>query len=401
MINQNESLSSFEIEKIKKEFINNLFYFKTTDYGIGAFSNFLNLHIFQLQAATQENRLKTLKKRKIMFIQHELRDLNYSISIEEINEEIDFYYEIAKSLYKRKDKKEILKFIKTKLNENKDLQEKFKKEVSNPVEYFKRLNTDEIFLKKVYNNVCLFVGRNKENHIIPNPFFNVESKKEEIKRNIKISKNNARHKAIFNFHKENKISFLTLTLAHYNKNGIVSKQTKDLITTTKLVKIFIKKLKILYTNFLKKTKNKEQIKNKLKKFKYFIASQQQKNKTWHFHIMFNVDLLKIFDYTNIMICKKGLKPASEFLENDEYYRENKNKYQNQGWKKITDENLIIPCIFKLWADIVQEQLPYLKKLNPRAQNLQIFYKQKEKETLKHEIKECYLKKTIVKKTSQF
>ncbi len=124
--------------------------------------------------------------------------------------------------------------------------------------------------------------------------------------------------------------------------------------------------------------------------------------------MFNIDLLKIFDYTDVMICKNGSKPASEFLENDEYYKENKNKYKNQGWKRTTDKNLIIPNIFKLWADVVQEQLPQLKKLNPRAQNLQIFEEQtriikkngvkKElKETIKYEIEECYLKKTTVKK----
>uniref|UniRef100_UPI00254A1925 hypothetical protein n=1 Tax=Candidatus Phytoplasma sp. AldY-WA1 TaxID=2852100 RepID=UPI00254A1925 len=276
LINQNESLSSFEIKKINKEFHSNLFYFKTTNYGIGAYFNSLNLHSFQIQAAMQENRLKALKKRKIMFIQHELRDLDYSLSIEDINEEIDFYYEIANDLYKKKDKKEIIKFIKNKLNENKDLQEKFKKQVLNSIEYFKKLNTDEIFLKKIYKNVCLYVKRNKENEIYPNPLFNVESKKEEIKRNIKISKNNARYKAINNFHEENKISWLTLTLAHHNKNGLVSKETKDLTITTKLVKNFIKKLKYLYTNFLKKTYiNKEVIKTKLKEFKYFIASQQQ------------------------------------------------------------------------------------------------------------------------------
>ncbi|WP_284928824.1 hypothetical protein [Candidatus Phytoplasma sp. AldY-WA1] len=48
------------------------------------------------------------------------------------------------------------------------------------------------------------------------PLFNVESKKIEIKK-IVASKNNARFKAIKNFHEENKISWLTLTLAHHNK----------------------------------------------------------------------------------------------------------------------------------------------------------------------------------------
>jgi hypothetical protein len=258
-----------------REFHSNLFYIKTTNYGTGAFFNGLNLHSFQQQISMQENVQKLKKNRKIMFIQHELRALDLSLSKEYINENIEIYNKIAKELYKRKDKKEIINFIKTKLNENKALQERFKKEVSNPVEYFKKLNTDEIYLKKIYKNVCFNVKRNKENEIYPNPLFNIKTKKEEIKRNIRISKNNARFKAINNFHEEKKISFLTLTLAHHNKNGLRSKETKDLTTTTKLVKIFIKKLKKLYTNFLKKTNNKEETKIKLKEFKYFIASQQQ------------------------------------------------------------------------------------------------------------------------------
>jgi hypothetical protein len=40
---------------------------------------------------------------------------------------------------------------------------------------------------------------------------------DDVKRNIRISKNNARFKAIKNFHEENKISWLTLTLTHHNK----------------------------------------------------------------------------------------------------------------------------------------------------------------------------------------
>ncbi|WP_284928371.1 hypothetical protein [Candidatus Phytoplasma sp. AldY-WA1] len=191
LINQNESLSSFEIEKIKKEFYSNLFYFKTTNYGIGAFSNFLNLHIFQLQAAMQKNRLKTLKKRKIMFIQHELKDLDYSFSISEIKNNFEYLHEIANKLYQQKDKIEILNFIKNKIKENKDLQEFFKNEVSNSDEYFLILKNNDKVLKKVYKNICIHVKRNKEGHIYPKPF-TIKSKIVDIKRNIRASKNNAR-----------------------------------------------------------------------------------------------------------------------------------------------------------------------------------------------------------------
>ncbi|WP_284928543.1 hypothetical protein, partial [Candidatus Phytoplasma sp. AldY-WA1] len=203
-----------------------------------------------------------------------------------------------------------------------------------------------------------------------------------------------------------KISWLTITLAHHNKDGTISKKVKDLTTAKKLVKIFIKKLKYLYTKELKKTYNKEETKIKLKEFKYFIASQLQTKprkdgtipNVWHFHIMFNIDLLKIFGATNQMMCqKKGLKINSEFLENEEYYKKNSKKYTPEnGWYKSNNKHLIIPHIFKVWADVVKKQLPQLKKLNPRSQNLQIFKKQN-KQTIKKEIKMCSLKTSFLKK----
>lgn len=47
--------------------------------------------------------------------------------------------------------------------------------------------------------------------------------------------------------------------------------------------------------------------------------------------------------------------------------------------------------FKLWADIVKDNLLNLKKLNPHSQNLKVFYKNKE-QTNKLAINECKLKK---------
>jgi len=397
LINQNKSLSIFEIEQIIKEYYNGLFYFKTTDYGIGAYSNCIPLNIFQASTAHQDRRLQRIKERNIAFIQNNLSLEGYNLSSVDIEKDFERYYEIANDLYKKKDKKEILKFIKTKIKENKDLQEQFKNKLLNPDEYFLKLKNDEKSLKKVYKDICTYVKRNKEGHIYPNPF-TIESKMEDIKRNIKISKINARFKVIYNFHEENKISWLTLTLAHHNKNGTDSNETKDLTTAKKIVKIFMKKLIYLYTKKLKKKYNKEETKTKLKEFKYFIPSQQQQNGTWHFHIMFNIDLLKIFGATNKMLCqKKGRTFNSEFLENKEYYKENAKKYTKEnGWYTSSNEYLIIPHIFKIWADVVQKALPQLKKLSPRAQNLQIFTKQNKK-TIKKEIKECYLKKTFLKK----
>uniref|UniRef100_UPI00037BE14A hypothetical protein n=1 Tax=Italian clover phyllody phytoplasma TaxID=1196420 RepID=UPI00037BE14A len=236
------------------------------------------------------------------------------------------------------------------------------------------------------------------------PSLNLESKIEDIKRNLKQSKINARFKAIYNFAEEQKISWLTLTLPHHNANGSLSKEVKNYDQTHQLVKKFINKLRYEYRQILhQKGFKKDKIIKFLKKFKYFIASQiQTKNNrnVWHFHIMFNIDLLKIFGFTNEMMCqKKGLINNSEFLENKEYYEKYQHRYNNKnGWKKVKSKNLIIPNVFKLWADIINNEkgLSNLKRLNPRSQNLQVF---KSNAKIKLEINECQLKQSICKEDS--
>ncbi len=105
LINKNQSLSIFEKEKFIKEFCNNLFFFKTTDYGIGAYSNCLPLHIYQLSTAHQQKRLQNINERKIIFIQHELRALGFSLSTVDIEKDFKYYYNIANNLFQQKDKK--------------------------------------------------------------------------------------------------------------------------------------------------------------------------------------------------------------------------------------------------------------------------------------------------------
>ncbi|MGL9687715.1 MAG: hypothetical protein ACQBVK_02920, partial [Candidatus Phytoplasma sp. TWB_XP] len=49
-----------------------------------------------------------------------------------------------------------------------------------------------------------------------------------------------------------------------------------------------------------------------------------------------------------------------FLQSQKYYVENKDKYNsNNGWFEQENKNLIIPNVFKLWADIVRNNLPNL------------------------------------------
>ncbi|MGZ3139708.1 hypothetical protein PSOLA_00440 [Candidatus Phytoplasma solani] len=400
LINENKILSNFKKEKIKKHFQNNLFFFKTTDFGLGCVSNFIDLHLYRLISAMQDARLRNIKKRKISFIQHELKDFGYNFSIYDISNDFDYFLKLATFYYEIKDSKEIINFIKEKIKKIEIL-----KNYNFPNEYYDFLEKNPIKLKKQYMSICEILGRNKENEIVSKPI-NIESKIVDIKRNIRKSKNNARFKAIYNFSNENKISWLTLTLAHHNSNGTLSKDVKDLITTKKLVKKFITKLRFIYKQYLKQKRyDNNDIAKYLQKFKYFIASQlQTKNQrdVWHFHIMFNIDLLRIFGFTNKMMCqKKGLLNNSEFLESKEYYYDRPQKYNiDNGWSISQDKNLIIPNVFKLWADIVKDNLPNLKKLNPRSQNLQVFYKDKEI-TKKIEINECKTTKTFIKKDISF
>lgn len=133
-------------------------------------------------------------------------------------------------------------------------------------------------------------------------------------------------------------------------------------------------------------------------FKSLKVTQIQQSKVIHFHFLFNVNLLKMFGYDNkVMFQRKGLLFNTEFYQNPEYYQKNQAKYNtHNGWFFQQNKNLIIPLVTKWWADIVNHHLPSLKKLNPRSQNLQIFTKGKNNETIKQEINECFLKTTIVK-----
>ncbi len=65
LINESK-MSTFEKEEIKKYF-NNLFFFKTTDYDIGAFSNSFSLHIFQSSTGMQLRRSENLKKENYVY----------------------------------------------------------------------------------------------------------------------------------------------------------------------------------------------------------------------------------------------------------------------------------------------------------------------------------------------
>ncbi|MGL9687608.1 MAG: hypothetical protein ACQBVK_02350, partial [Candidatus Phytoplasma sp. TWB_XP] len=120
-------------------------------------------------------------------------------------------------------------------------------------EYYLYLQKNPQKLKKFYKQICEILTMNKDKFIS----MNIESKVRDIKKNIRQSKNNARMKAIFNFSNEEKISWLTLTLSHHNNNGTISKDVKDLLTTKKLVKKIITKLRNRYIEYL----NKQNLKN--------------------------------------------------------------------------------------------------------------------------------------------
>nr|WP_017192117.1 hypothetical protein [Milkweed yellows phytoplasma] len=392
----NKFLSNFEKEQIIKHYENNLFFFKTTDYGTGCFSKFFSLHLYRLLSGMQENRIKNLYETKAAFINYELNlkginkittyydhDLRKYVNNVD-NDQLALLYSQAKKQFQMRNKQEILIFLeKTYLDKN----------IILPKNVLKQLFNDDKKLQKFYEDTCFIIDNDKNDNSFLNPSFNLASKIEDIKRNLKQSKTNARFKAIYNFAEEQKISWLTLTLPHHNANGSLSKEVKNYDQTHQLVKKFINKLRYEYRQILhQKGFKKDKIIEFLKEFKYFIASQiQTKNNrnVWHFHIMFNIDLLKIFGFTNEMMCqKKGLINNSEFLENKTYYEKHQHRYNNKnGWKKVKSKNLIIPNVFKLWADIVNNDkgLSNLKRLNPRSQNLQVF---KSNAKIKLEINEC-------------
>ncbi|MGL9687374.1 MAG: hypothetical protein ACQBVK_01045 [Candidatus Phytoplasma sp. TWB_XP] len=52
---------------------------------------------------------------------------------------------------------------------------------------------------------------------------------------------------------------------------------------------------------------------------------------------------------------------SEFLEDKKYYQNQSQKYNmKNGWSIINSPSLIVLNVFKLWADIVRDNLPNLK-----------------------------------------
>jgi hypothetical protein len=178
LINKAQFSTLYEKRKFTREFYNNLFFFKTIDYGIGAYSNFIPLRMYQSQSYFQNKRLQNFKDKKIAFIQNELSNTGFNLSTVDIEKNFKDYYKIANDFYKKKDKKEILKFIKTKIKENKNLQEQFKNELLNP-EYFLKLKNDDRLLKKVYKNVCTYIKYNKEGFFVSNSLFTIESKMED------------------------------------------------------------------------------------------------------------------------------------------------------------------------------------------------------------------------------
>ncbi|WEK82113.1 MAG: hypothetical protein PR2021_0390 [Candidatus Phytoplasma pruni] len=86
----NKFLSNFEKEQIVKHYENNLFFFKTTDYGTGCFSKFFSLHLYRLLSGMQENRIKNLYETKAAFI-------NYELNLKGINKITTYYdYDLSK-----------------------------------------------------------------------------------------------------------------------------------------------------------------------------------------------------------------------------------------------------------------------------------------------------------------
>ncbi|PQP79210.1 hypothetical protein C6B37_02335 [Candidatus Phytoplasma phoenicium] len=384
-LQQATHLSFNEQQEIINQFEKNLFVAKEIHFGPNIKSNFYGYHLFELINAMQETRLINLRNRKICFINHELGE-HFLIDEKEMNdkETINSYYLLAKEIFNKKKREEKITFIK----------ENIENLPFSPIsDNYKNLSIKEI--DKIYIDICCVLSPQFKQNLKKNVSLS------NIVRNIETSKKKARLKAIHNFYQENRLSFLTLTLPKHNANGSLSQEVLNLDKIEPLSKLFMKKLRQEMRIYLKQKLN-----YSLSKIKYFMkktfkslkVTQIQQSKVIHFHFLFNVNLLKMFGYDNkVMFQRKGILFNTEFYQNPEYYQKNQAKYNlKNGWFFQQKPHLIVPKVTKWWADIVTNNLPSLKKLNPRSQNLQIFTKGENNITLKQEINECFLKQITVK-----
>ncbi|WEK82534.1 MAG: hypothetical protein PR2021_4680 [Candidatus Phytoplasma pruni] len=169
----NKFLSSFEREQIVKHYENNLFFFKTTDYGTGCFSKFFSLHLYRLLSGMQENRIKNLYETKAAFINYELNlkginkittyyDYDLSKYVNNVdNDQLALLYSQAKKQFQTKNKQEILIFLKKTYLNNKNF--------ILPKHVLKQLSNDDKKLQKFYEDTCLIINNDKND----NSFYNL------------------------------------------------------------------------------------------------------------------------------------------------------------------------------------------------------------------------------------
>ncbi|NWN45818.1 ATP-dependent helicase [Candidatus Phytoplasma pruni] len=405
----------------KKNIDQNLLYLKTKDFKKNAIGKTFSFPVFQNLMAHQNLRNKKTKDKRKILIKVCLNSSYESLKIELTDAYIEEHYDTLK--------KELTKHLQQITRDQ--IINFFEDVIFNPffslygkildtqkteyiINFFvkslkiKTLTKAAFFsyfedikikaLKKLYKELVYYLGfsATMEKVFLPSKHSltyqnDLNEKRRNNKRNLKNSRENAKHKAIFNFVNQPLISFLTLTLPLNNADGSISLETKNIDIMHHLFKFFIKDLRKHYKNYLLfKGKTTNDIKKLLSSFKYFSAFQlTEKNSVWHSHTMFDIDLLKIFGKTHFMysqVNKQGRLLNSEFdkkpgfithkayyISQHDIFKKKKSKYI-KPFKESLLRPLIIPSVFKIWSDVVHKHLPLLKKLNPLAQNLQVFYK---------------------------
>ncbi|MBP5835790.1 rolling circle replication-associated protein [Candidatus Phytoplasma meliae] len=375
-----ETLSAYQsgLEMVVKEYEKRLFYAKSVDYGLGQKVAFMDYSKFNMILDLVQKRKEGIRKHQEYIIYFVERNFGEPWVRGANGKVLDY----RKMTFEQK-----YRHCKNKLNaeENRDKLDyilEYKKltmvEQDNLLQNVRRLNYE-------YQEAIIYNS--------PKRFALIQQQGKDTKRNIMLSKINAFHKAVYNFHTEKVVSFVTLTLAHHNSNGCLSKEVKDLKETKSYFRSFLRLVKKNYAKYLKTTRNynKDQIKEEIKKIKYFVVCELQKAEVWHFHIMINVDLTVLGIDDKMMVQNKGLVKNSEFLEKETYYKKssNKKKYtKNNGWEIVA--NVVVPKVFKMWADTVKKNNPKLKRLNPISQNLQVYHKLSNNKTSCKEVRKCKL-----------
>lgn len=241
-------------------------------------------------------------------------------------------------------------------------------------------------------------------HFIKEESILIKEKIEEVERNLKKMADRSEKKIIYNFYDEPIMSTQVLTLPIHNLqmdlDPTVKNYDKIYPAISKYITLLRYHLKMVYKReilnreeniiILKNIQQKQrinkqlakiekkqfnylvnqEIKEKMKLFKYERTVEITQKRTVHFHLTYNIDIFKIFGYTNDLIYSKN---NTEFFYNKQQLIDKKH-FSKEKWHYKKENNITIPTVNKLWDIVVRKEFKHLKKLNPKSQYIAVYYK---------------------------